>query len=173
LKTILNEQQLAITIQRLSNQLLENHLSLTDTVLIGIQPRGIFFSDRIVKEIAKQVAPENIRYGKLDITFYRDDVRQGLHTLNKTDIPFSIENKKVVLIDDVLYTGRTIRAALDALLDFGRPEKVELCILIDRRFSRQLPIQADYTGRSIDSIISQKVKVYWKEKDGKDEVELF
>lgn len=91
---------------------------------------------------------------------------------NHTDIPFSIENKNVVLIDDVLYTGRTIRAALDALLDFGRPAKVELCILIDRRFSRQLPIQPDYTGRSIDSIISQKVKVFWKSRDNKDEVVL-
>jgi len=95
-----------------------------------------------------------------------------LHVPNQTDIPFSIENKNVVIIDDVLYTGRTIRAALDALLDFGRPAKVELCVLIDRRFSRQLPIQPDYTGRSIDSIISQKVKVFWKERDGKEEVVL-
>jgi pyrimidine operon attenuation protein/uracil phosphoribosyltransferase len=172
LKTILSEQQLAITIQRLSNQLFENHLDLNDTVLIGIQPRGIYFSDRIVKEIRKQITPEKIHYGRLDITFYRDDVRQGLHTLNQTDIPFSIENKNVVLIDDVLYTGRTIRAALDALLDFGRPSKVELCVLIDRRFSRQLPIQPDYVGKAIDSIISQKVKVFWKEKDGKEEVML-
>jgi pyrimidine operon attenuation protein/uracil phosphoribosyltransferase len=172
LKTILNEQQLAITIQRLSNQLFENHLDLKDTVLIGIQPRGIYFSDRIVKEVRKQIEPKKVQYGKLDITFYRDDVRQGLHTLNQTDIPFSIENKNVVLIDDVLYTGRTIRAALDALLDFGRPAKVELCVLIDRRFSRQLPIQPDYVGKAIDSIISQKVKVFWKEKDGQEEVML-
>lgn len=172
MKTILNEQQLAITIQRLSHQVLENHLDLENTVLIGIQPRGIYFSDRIVEQLRSQVATKNIRYGKLDITFYRDDVRQGLHELNQTDIPFSIEDKKVVLIDDVLYTGRTIRAALDALLDFGRPAKVELCVLIDRRFSRQLPIQADYAGKSIDSIITQKVKVFWREKDGKDEVAL-
>lgn len=172
MKTILNEQQLAITIQRLSHQVLENHLDLENTVLIGIQPRGIYFSDRIVEQFKSQVTPGNIRYGKLDITFYRDDVRQGLHELNQTDIPFPIEDKNVILIDDVLYTGRTIRAALDALLDFGRPAKVELCILIDRRFSRQLPIQADYTGKSIDSIITQKVKVFWQEKDGKDEVAL-
>jgi len=172
LKTILNEQQLEITIQRLTHQLLENHLDLENTVLIGIQPRGIYFSDRIVQQLKSQVNPAVIRYGKLDITFYRDDVRTGLHELNQTDIPFSIENSNVVLIDDVLWTGRTIRAALDALLDFGRPAKVELCVLIDRRFSRQLPIQADYTGKSIDSIITQKVKVYWKEKDGKDEVTL-
>jgi pyrimidine operon attenuation protein/uracil phosphoribosyltransferase len=95
-----------------------------------------------------------------------------LHTINQTNIPFSIENKNVILIDDVLYTGRTIRAALDALLDFGRPSKVELCILIDRKFSRELPIQADYVGKSIDSIISQKVKVFWKEKDSEEQVVL-
>ncbi len=172
MKTILNEQQLAITIQRLSHQVLENHLDLDNTVLIGIQPRGIYFSDRLVNQLKTQVKPDAIQYGRLDITFYRDDVRKGLHELNQTDIPFSIEDKKVILVDDVLYTGRTIRAALDALLDFGRPAKVELCILIDRRFSRQLPIQADYTGKSIDSIITQKVKVFWKEKDGKDEVAL-
>jgi len=172
LKTILSEKQLAFTIRRLSNQLLENHVDLEYTYLIGIQPRGIYFSDRIVEELKKQLPVQKIGYGKLDITFYRDDVRQGLHTMNQTDIPFSIENKNVVLIDDVLYTGRTIRAALDALLDFGRPAKVELCILVDRKFSRQLPIQADYVGKSIDSIVSQKVKVFWKEKDGQDEVVL-
>ena len=172
LKIILNEQQLAITIQRLTHQLLENHISLENTVLIGIQPRGIYFSDRIVQQLRTLVTPDAIHYGKLDITFYRDDVRTGLHELNKTEIPFSIENKNVILIDDVLWTGRTIRAALDALLDFGRPAKVELCVLIDRRFSRQLPIQADWVGRPIDSIITQKVKVYWLEKDGKDEVAL-
>jgi pyrimidine operon attenuation protein / uracil phosphoribosyltransferase len=172
LKIILNEQQLAITIQRLTHQLLENHIELENTVLIGIQPRGIYFSDRIVQQLRTLVAPDAIQYGKLDITFYRDDVRTGLHELNKTEIPFSIENKNVILIDDVLWTGRTIRAALDALLDFGRPAKVELCVLIDRRFSRQLPIQADWVGRPIDSIITQKVKVYWQEKDGKDEVAL-
>jgi pyrimidine operon attenuation protein / uracil phosphoribosyltransferase len=172
LKTILTEQQLAITIQRLSHQLLENHVNLENTVLIGIQPRGIYFSNRIAKEIGKLVGNNKIFYGKLDITFYRDDIRKGLHTANQTDIPFSIENKNVILIDDVLYTGRTIRAALDALIDFGRPAKVELCILIDRRFSRQLPIQPDYTGKSIDSIITQRVKVLWKEKDGEEEVIL-
>ena len=172
MKTILNAQQLAITLQRLSHQILENHIDLENTVLIGIQPRGIYVSDRIVEQIKRQVTAEKIQYGKLDITFYRDDVRKGLHTLNQTDIPFTIENKNVVLIDDVLYTGRTIRAALDALLDFGRPSKVELCTLIDRRFSRQLPIQADYIGKSIDSIITQKVKVFWNEKDGRDEVSL-
>ena len=172
LKSILTSQQLEITIKRLAHQVLENHVALDNTVLIGLQPRGIFLSDQIVNEIKKQTPDDKIQYGKLDITFYRDDIRKGLHTANRTDIPFSIEGKNIVLIDDVLYTGRTIRAALDALLDFGRPEKVELCVLIDRRFSRQLPIQPDYIGKSIDSILSQKIKVYWKVKDGKDEVIL-
>lgn len=147
-------------------------MDIGNSIFLGVQPRGIFVSDRIVSEIRQQVGQTPIQYGKLDITFYRDDIRKALHVPNQTDIPFSLENKNVVLIDDVLYTGRTIRAGLDALLSFGRPAKVELCVLIDRRFSRELPIQADYIGRSIDSIISQKVKVYWKEKDGKDEVVL-
>jgi pyrimidine operon attenuation protein / uracil phosphoribosyltransferase len=172
LKTVLTEKQLAITIQRLSQQILENHLDLENTVLIGIQPRGIYLSDRIVAQLKKEIDPGKILYGKLDITFYRDDVRNQLHIANKTDIPFSIEKKQVIIIDDVLYTGRTIRAALDALQDFGRPAKVELCVLIDRRFSRELPIQADYTGKSIDSIVTQKVRVYWKEKDGEEQVGL-
>lgn len=172
MKTVLNEQQLAITIKRLSHQILENHVELDNTVLIGIQPRGIFVSDQVVQQLRELVSPKKIQYGKLDITFYRDDIRKELHLPNHTDISFSIENKNVVLIDDVLYTGRTIRAALDALLDFGRPSKVELCILIDRRFSRQLPIQPDYVGKAIDSIVSQKVKVFWKQRDGRDEVAL-
>jgi pyrimidine operon attenuation protein/uracil phosphoribosyltransferase len=170
LKLILTAQQLEITIKRLAHQVLENHIDLSNTVIIGLQPRGVFLSDQIVEEIKKETSAEKIQYGKLDITFYRDDIRKELHIANRTDIPFSIEGKNVILIDDVLYTGRTIRAALDALLDFGRPEKVELCVLIDRRFSRQLPIHPDYTGKSIDAIVSQKVKVFWKNKDGKDEV---
>lgn len=172
MKTILTEKELALTIQRLSHQLLENHLSFQDLVIIGIQPRGIYFSDRIVQQINEQIKPAKITYGKLDNTFYRDDVRQGLHTLNQTDMLFSVENKTVILVDDVLYTGRTIRASMDALLTFGRPAKVELCILIDRRFSREVPIQADFVGRSIDTIITQRVKVLWKERDGKEEVVL-
>jgi pyrimidine operon attenuation protein/uracil phosphoribosyltransferase len=170
LKSILSEQQLAITIKRLAHQVLENHTDLADLVIIGLQPRGVFLSDHLVTEIKKEFPSQNISYGKLDITFYRDDIRKELHIANQTDIPFSIEGKTVILIDDVLYTGRTIRAALDALLDFGRPEKVELCVLIDRRFSRQFPIQPDYVGKSIDSIVSQKIRVYWKQKDGKEEV---
>jgi pyrimidine operon attenuation protein / uracil phosphoribosyltransferase len=172
LKTVLNEQQVSITIKRLAHQVLENHPNLENTVLIGIQPRGVFLSDQLAAEVRELLHGGQLQYGILDITFYRDDIREELHIANATDIPFSIENKNVVLIDDVLFTGRTIRAALDALLDFGRPAKVELCVLINRRFRRQLPIQPDYVGKSIDSIVSQKVKVFWNSRDKKQEVVL-
>ena len=165
MKSILSEKQLDITIKRLSHQILEENDDLANTVFIGIQPRGVFLADKIVEELKNQMPGSIILYGRLDITFYRDDIRQELHIANQTDIPFSIEEKRVVLIDDVLYTGRTIRAALDALQDFGRPEKVELCVLINRRFSRELPIQPDYVGKAIDSIISQKVKVEWEKME--------
>lgn len=163
---------MSLAIKRLANQILENNVQMENTVIIGIQPRGIFLSDRIVAAIRSETNNARFDYGKLDITFYRDDIRKELHVPNHTNINFSIEGKKVILIDDVLYTGRTIRAALDALMDFGRAEKVELLTLIDRRYSRQLPIQPDYTGRVIDSIVSQKVKVLWSERDEKDEVVL-
>jgi len=172
LKSILTEKQIQLTVKRLAHQILENHLRLDNTVLIGIQPRGIFLSDRIVHELKSLLPPEKVHYGKLDITFYRDDVRRELKIANSTNIPFSTENKDIIIIDDVLWTGRTIRSALDALLDFGRPSKVELCVLIDRRFSREFPIQADYVGRAIDTFPSQKVFVRWKENQGADEVML-
>ena len=169
MKVILDKPQLNISLLRLAHQLLENIDDLAQVVFIGLQPRGIFVSNKIV-EIIKQLSPkQKIQYGILDITIYRDDVRDELHNASKTDIPFTIEGKKVILIDDVLYTGRTIRAALDALQDFGRPQKVELCVLVDRRFNRELPIQPDYCGKAIDSIISQKVKVNWD----KEEVVLY
>lgn len=171
LKSILSEDQVEITVKRLAHHIYENHVDMKDTVIIGLQPRGIFLSDKIVAEL-QTLCADGFPYGKLDITFYRDDVRKELHVANKTDIPFSIENKQVILVDDVLFTGRTIRAALDALLDFGRPSRVELCVLIDRRFSRELPIQPDYCGRAIDTFASQKVKVMWAEKDERNQVVL-
>lgn len=159
--TIFDKQQLHLTILRLANQLMENHLHLNELVFIGLQPRGVQVSKLVVDNIQQLYPTEHVAYGILDITFYRDDIRQELHVANKTEIPFSIEGKKVILIDDVLYTGRTIRAALDALQDFGRPQKVELCVLVDRRFNRELPIQPDYFGKAIDTLFSQKVKVEW------------
>ena len=170
MKSLLTSQQISLTVKRLANQLIENHQGFENSVLIGLQPRGIYLSDAIVKALQTELGNRKFKYGKLDITFYRDDVRKELHIPTETDINFSIEGKRVVLIDDVLYTGRTIRAALDALMDFGRPERVELLVLIDRRYSRQLPIQAHYIGKSIDSIISQKVKVLWT--TGAEEVVL-
>jgi pyrimidine operon attenuation protein / uracil phosphoribosyltransferase len=169
LKIILDKRQLHLTILRLAHQLLENHLQLDDVVFIGLQPRGVRISKLMVDNIRSLCPGEKVQYGILDITFYRDDVRRELHIANNTDIPFSIEGKIVVLIDDVLYTGRTIRAALDAIQDFGRPQKVELCVLVDRRFNRELPIQPDYCGKAIDTAFSQKVKVDW----GKEEVILY
>ncbi len=170
MKSILTDKQIAITIKRLAHQIMENHTDVSNIAIIGLQPRGIYLSDRIYAEITSLLKNKKIGYGKLDITFYRDDVRASLHKANQTDIPFSIENKEVVLIDDVLYTGRTTRAALDALLDYGRPAKVELCVLIDRRFTRDFPIQADYVGKAIDSFESQKVLVRWKENSDSDSV---
>lgn len=173
MKTLLSNKQLDLTLHRLAHQLVENHIDFKNTAVIGLQPRGIYLSGRIVQLLKKITGNKGIEYGKLDITFYRDDVHTSeIHVPSVTDIPFSIEGKKVVLIDDVLYTGRTIRSAMDALIDFGRPEKVELLVLVDRRFSRELPIHPDYTGYTVDTILTQKVIVYWEEKDGKDEVVL-
>lgn len=167
--TLLDKKQLDITIERLACQIAENYFDENELALIGIQPRGIYLADKIVPVLRRLLPQTQIHYGKLDITFYRDDIRKELHQANTTDILFSLENKKIVLIDDVLFTGRTIRAAMDALLSFGRPAKAELCVLIDRRYSRQLPIQPDYCGKPIDSVFSQKVKVEWE----KEEVNLY
>lgn len=167
----MSQPQVSLTIKRLAHQILENHLQLNNTVIVGIQPRGVALSDRIVQEL-ENIVSAKVFYGKLDITFYRDDVRKELHVANATDIYFSIEDKHVIIIDDVLWTGRTTRAALDALLDFGRPKSVELCVLIDRKFNRELPIQPDYVGKALDTIATEKVKVLWQQKDGKDEVVL-
>jgi pyrimidine operon attenuation protein/uracil phosphoribosyltransferase len=153
MQILLSTQQLHVTIKRLAHQLIENYSSLENVVFIGIQPRGIRISELVVQQ------------GLLDITFYRDDIREEFHVASQTALPFSIEGKIVVLIDDVLYTGRTIRAALDALQDFGRPQKVELCVLVDRRFNRELPIQPDYRGIAIDSVVSQKVKLEWEREE--------
>lgn len=173
-RTLLNGQKLQITIKRLCHQLIENHHDFSNTVLIGIQPRGVFFADRVHQELMQILPHQNLKKGHLDITFFRDDFRRkdGLVTASSNTIDFIIEGKQVVLIDDVLWTGRTIRAALDALLAFGRPEKVELMVLIDRRFSRHLPIEPNYIGQQVDCVDSQKVKVSWAEQEGEDKVVL-
>lgn len=173
-RTLLDGQKFQITIKRLCHQLIENHNDFSNTVLVGIQPRGSYFADRVKNELSETLQVENLKKGNLDITFYRDDFRRkdGLVTASSNTIDFIIEDANVILIDDVLWTGRTIRAAMDALLAFGRPRKVELMVLIDRRFSRHLPIEADYIGHQVDSLDSQMVKVSWKETEGEDKVIL-
>ena len=173
-KVLLSEKEIHIILHRLACQLLENHLDFSNTVLIGLQPRGTFLANRLTQILQEDYKVKDIALGFLDITFFRDDFRRDGKTLtaNKTQIDFLIDNKKVVLIDDVLYTGRSIRAALTALQSFGRPEEIELLTLIDRRFSRHLPIQPNYRGRQVDVIDHEKVKVCWKEQDGEDTVYL-
>jgi pyrimidine operon attenuation protein/uracil phosphoribosyltransferase len=173
-KVLLSEKEINIILHRLACQLLENHLDFSNTVLIGIQPRGTFVAERLTKILKEEYKVKHIDLGFLDITFYRDDFRRGDKTLEatETNIDFLIEDKNVVLVDDVLYTGRSINAALSALQSFGRPKDVELLTLIDRRFSRHLPIQPNYRGRQVDAINDEKVKVMWKENDGKDVVYL-
>ena len=170
-RLILDSKKLDLTINRLCYQLIENHKTFVETVLIGIQPRGTHLSDRIYKRL-KEITRQEIEYGLIDATFYRDDYRNSERQLTPlpTTIRFSTEGKNVVLIDDVLFSGRTVRAAMDALLDYGRPTKVELLVLIDRRFTRELPIQPDYVGKAIDSLTSERVKVEWKERDGLDQI---
>jgi len=172
-KKILNAKEITTILNRLSFQLIEDHNDFSNTVLIAIQPRGVLLANRLVEMLIKE--SDNIKLGLLDITFYRDDFRRSKKVLkaNQTKLDFSIENKTVVLIDDVLFTGRSIRAALDSLQSFGRPKAVQLLNLIDRRFSRELPIQPDYCGIQVDSRLNQKVKVCWKENDGEDSVYLF
>lgn len=171
---LLDGQKFQITITRLCYQLIENHGDFTNSVIIGIQPRGVFLAKRIQGELGQILPQVDIQHGNLDITFFRDDFRrkEGIHLPNSTEINFIIEGKKVILVDDVLWTGRTIRAALDAILVFGRPQTVELLTLVDRRYSRHLPIKADYIGIQVDTIHSQKVIVHWQETDFEDQVIL-
>jgi pyrimidine operon attenuation protein/uracil phosphoribosyltransferase len=171
--TLLDGQKFQITIQRLCHQLIENHDTFADSVILGIQPRGIYLARRIAEELQKTRGGTPIHCGDLDITFFRDDFRRReIQQANSTRIDFIIEGKKVILVDDVLWTGRTIRSAMDAMLTFGRPAKVELLVLVDRRYSRQLPIGPDYIGIQVDTVYSQKVVVSWKETDNEDKVIL-
>jgi pyrimidine operon attenuation protein/uracil phosphoribosyltransferase len=173
-KVLLSSKEIDIILHRLACQLLENHLDFSNSVLIGLQPRGSFLAQRLRDLLEKDYKVPEISFGLLDITFYRDDFRRGDKTLeaSSTQINFLVEGKRVVLVDDVLYTGRSIRAALTAIQSFGRPGEIELLTLIDRRFSRHLPIQPDYRGRQVDAIKGQRVKVCWKENEGEDKVYL-
>lgn len=159
--SLLSPAQLNLTIQRLAHQLIESDVDLKSVIFLGIQPRGSLLANRVLDVVRALRPNEDLMSGTLDITFYRDDYRDEIRVPSETKLLHSIEGKRVVLIDDVLYTGRTIRAALDALQDFGRARQVELCVLVDRRYNRELPIQPDYFGVAIDTQPSEKVRVDW------------
>ena len=169
-KVLLDANELEITLHRLVCQLIENHTNFENSVLIGLQPRGIFLANRIAHMLRADYGITSIKLGHLDTTFFRDDFRRSEKILeaNQTEIDFIVEGKRVIFIDDVLYTGRSINAALKAIQSFGRPKEIELLTLIDRRFSRNLPIQPDYRGRQVDAINDEKVKVQWRENEGAD-----
>lgn len=173
-KILLSAKEVNIILHRLACQLIENHNDFSDTILIGIQPRGSYLAKRLATILENDYKISTVKLGYLDITFFRDDFRRGEKPLeaNKTEIDFIVEDKKVVFIDDVLYTGRSIRSALTAIQSFGRPAEIELLTLIDRRFSRHLPIQPDYRGRQVDAINNEKVVVKWQENSGEDLVLL-
>ena len=173
-KVLLNNKEVNIILHRLACQLIEKHIDFSNTVLIGLQPRGTYLAQRLKMLLSDDYNISDIKLGLLDITFYRDDFRRfdKLHKANSTEIDFLIEDKNVVFIDEVLYTGRSIRAALTAIQSYGRPKEIELLTLIDRRFSRHLPIQPDYRGRQVDAINDEKVLVNWIETSGEDAVYL-
>jgi len=165
---IIDETGLKRTIIRLSHEIIERNRGTEIIAVVGIRTRGAFVAERIVKEIEK-IENKKIPFGILDITMYRDDFRQRLKqpVLQQTDIPFNIDEKNIVLIDDVLYTGRTIRAALDALMSFGRPAQIQLATLVDRGH-RELPIKPDYVGKNIPTSIGEEIQVKLKEVDDED-----
>ena len=171
-KTLLNSKEVNIILHRLACQLIEKHLDFSNTILIGIQPRGTFLANRLSQILKNDYQVSDLKLGFLDITFFRDDFRRNEKPFeaNQTQINFLVEDKNDVFIGEVLYTGRSIRAALTAIQSFGRPKSIELLTLIDRRFSRDLPIQPDYRGRQVDAINNEKVLVKWAENDGEDAV---
>lgn len=173
-QVILNKRHIDLTLKRLCYQLIESHNDFSNSIIIGLQPRGIHVATRLKKEL-EIILGKEIICGNLDITFYRDDFRRREKPLipSVTNIDFVIEGKNIIIVDDVLFTGRTIRAGLDALLAFGRPARVELLAFIDRRFNRDLPIQADYIGKTVDTLTEERVSVEWNETEGEDKVILF
>jgi pyrimidine operon attenuation protein/uracil phosphoribosyltransferase len=162
-RLIIDKRQLDLTLQRLCQELIENHGTFSDSVILGLQPRGIYPAKNLAIRLSKLIGNE-IPIGFLDSTFFRDDFRRKNTPLlaNSTHVPFLIENKKVILVDDVLYTGRSVRASMDAMNAFGRPSKVELLVLIDRKYARELPIEADYVGRRVNTLETEKVLVEWE-----------
>lgn len=170
--TVLNANDMNRIITRLAHEILEKNRGTENLVLIGLRTRGAYLAARISEKM-KEIEERDIPTGFLDVTLYRDDFRTRLKqpSVEVTNIPFAIDEKNIVLIDDVLYTGRTVRAALDALMDFGRPSRIYLAILVDRGH-RELPIRADFVGKNIPTSIGEEIQVKMKEIDNDDAVEL-
>ncbi len=173
---VLDADRMARSLARIAHEILERNRGLDEVALVGIRTRGVPLARRIAKAI-RDVSGHDVPCGALDITLYRDDLSGNSSTvgpqpvIRKTEINFSIDDKLILLVDDVLYTGRTIRAALDALIDFGRPRAIQLIVLVDRGH-RELPIKADYVGKNIPTSPTQNVQVHLAEVDGRDEVEV-
>jgi len=159
-KVILNTKELSIIIDRLCYELIENHFDFSNSVLVSLMPRGRHVGKKIHEKL-ETIINKRIKYGELDSSFYRDDLRKHSNPIvpHKMSMNLSVDEKNVVFIDDVLFTGRSVRSAIDALMPFGRPKTIELLVLINRRLSRQLPIQPNYIGKEVDSIDSEKVVV--------------
>ncbi len=174
-KLIISKERFELTIKRLCHQILEQHIHLQKLCLIGIQERGVYLAERIKEQLIEMIGSQPFDYGKLDITFYRDDFRRRDTPLKAatTEISFILEDRNVLLVDDVLYTGRTVHAAIAALQDFGRPARIEMLCMVDRRFNRHFPINADYKGVAVDALDEAYVRVKWKEYHGEDQVLLF
>lgn len=171
-KTVMTDDEVRRTVDRLAYQVLENHGECENLVLVGIQRRGVDIAARVRTVLEEQLG-KKVEFGSLDINLYRDDwtTLDVQPMINKTDIPVSVDGKALLLVDDVLFTGRTIRAALEAVLDYGRPNRIELMVLVDRGH-RELPIQANYVGKQIATARTEQVDVMIEEIDGRDEVLL-
>jgi pyrimidine operon attenuation protein / uracil phosphoribosyltransferase len=171
---VMDTERIHRSLTRIAHEILERNRGTDDLAFVGIRARGVPIATRLAAHL-KAIAGEDVPTGALDITLYRDDLMRHAvapqPVIRRTEIPFSIDDKRILLADDVLYTGRTIRAALDALIDFGRPKEIQLVVLVDRGH-RELPIRADYVGRNIPTSRQQSVQVRLVEIDGRDEVEV-
>lgn len=171
--TLISNNLLNMMIQRLCKQLIENHKDFTNSLLVGLQPRGTFLCERIVAEL--DAMGVQVKHGVVDPTFYRDDFRIHEKPLvaKSTYLPENIDGMRVVLIDDVLYTGRTIRAGMESLMEYGRPKNIELLVLIDRKKGREIPVEANYVGKEVESLKNERVKVLWKKEGAKEDHVIF
>jgi pyrimidine operon attenuation protein/uracil phosphoribosyltransferase len=169
---IMDAARVARTLDRMAHEIVERHPDLSGAALIGVRSRGVPLALRLAR-LVKQASGVDLPVGALDISLYRDDfTTMAPQPVTKgTEIPFSIDGRSVIIVDDVLFTGRTVRAALDQLIDFGRPARIELAVLVDRGH-RELPIRADYVGKTITTSLAQSVQVRLREQDGEDSVDL-